>query len=80
MAGRGSAEPRSLDLVSRFQGHSEPLRSAVMQFDIQGEEIARKMCIGVPFLAQQLTNPNRMYEDGGSIPGLAQWVNDPALP
>ena len=35
---------------------------------------------GVPFIAQQLTNPTRIHEDVGSIPGLVQWVKALALP
>ena len=31
-------------------------------------------------MGQWLTNPTRSHEVAGSIPGLAPWVEDPALP
>ena len=35
--------------------------------------------LGVPLVAQQVTNPTSIHEDAGSMPGLTQWVEDPVL-
>ena len=40
----------------------------------------KQKLFGVPGVAQQVKNPPSIHEDAGLIPGLAQWVGDPALP
>ena len=43
-------------------------------------QLVKNLMLGVPIVAQCLTNPTRNHEVAGSIPGLPEWVKDLALP
>ena len=50
------------------------------QLAMEEMKVNNKGKVGVPIVAQWLTNPTRNHEVVGLIPGLAQWVRDLALP
>ena len=41
--------------------------------------VIKNFNLGVPVVAQWVMNLTGIHEDGGSIPGLAQWVKDLTL-
>ena len=47
--------------------------------DTRTKDIVKENIEGVPIVARWLMNPTRNHEGVGSIPGLAQWVEDLAL-
>ena len=42
--------------------------------------VQNRNAVGVPIVAQWLTNLTRNHEVSGSVPALALWVKDLALP
>ena len=45
-----------------------------------GVQWIKNPVLGVPVVAQGLTNPTNIEEDADLIPSLTQWVKDPVLP
>ena len=59
----------------RLKNQITKICSALEGDDSREEKKAKK---GVPLVAQQVKNPTSIHEDTGLIPGLTQWVKDPA--
>ena len=54
--------------------------SLVGESDVGENSLLKCNRLGIAVVAQGLMNLTSIHENAGSIPGLARWVRDPALP
>ena len=74
--------PRGADQGLCMEPHCPPYSKLLPSCGVRLEEGGgiETQGPGVPVVAQWLTNPTRNDDIAGSIPSLARWVKDPALP
>ena len=72
--------PKVTQLASRGAGNRTQIDFIRKSSQFENKYHSINGAMGVPVVAQQLTNSTSIHKDVGSIPGLTQWVRDPALP
>ena len=64
--------------IYQIRQSPEGLRKTSLVLCQEAQPGFKPRSVGVPVVAQQKRNPTSMHKDAASIPGLDQWVGDPA--